>query len=117
MFVRDNSGLSPARRKDANCFLRWILSVISDATIHACYQSAAGGKALETSVSSVILTVYQSAGIEKKDGSKQSLENHAKLDEIRQFSNKKFDESHDVHRSLALAEDYSGEGSISMCPA
>ena len=38
---------------------------------------------------------------------RQSLENHGKLDEIRRLSNKKCEESHDVHRGLALAEDYS----------
>ena len=43
--ARDNSGLSLARRKDATCFLRWIMSLIPDATIQACYQSAAGDKA------------------------------------------------------------------------
>ena len=30
--ARDNSGLSLARRKDATCFLRWIMSVISNTT-------------------------------------------------------------------------------------
>ena len=38
--------------------------------------------------------------------SRQSLENHRKLDEIRRFHNKKFEEGHDVHRNLALAEGY-----------
>ena len=74
--AQDNSGLILARRKDDTCFLRWIMSVIPDATIQAGYQSAALGKDLEKRVSSV----YQSAGIEKEDGSRQSLENHAKLD-------------------------------------
>ena len=32
----------------------------------------------------------------QRDGSRQSLENHGKLDEIRRFSNKKFGEGHDV---------------------
>ena len=45
--ARDDSGLSLARRKDATCFLRWIMSVISDAAIQACYQKAAKNKALE----------------------------------------------------------------------
>ena len=62
---------------------------------------------MEKRVSSVILNVYQSTGIEKEDGSRQSLENHGKLDEIRLLSNKKFEESHYVHRGLALVEDYS----------
>ena len=30
--TRDNSGLSLARRKDATCFLRWIMSVMTDST-------------------------------------------------------------------------------------
>ena len=81
--------------------------MIPDNTIQACYQSAVGGKVLEKRVSSVILIVYQSAGIEKDDGSRQTLENHAKLDEIRRLSSKKFDEIFDVHCSLALAEGYS----------
>ena len=105
--ARDNSGLSLARIKDATSFLRWIMSVIPDATLQACYQSAAGGKALKKKVSSVILNVYQSTAVQKEDGSRQSLENHTELDEIRRCSNKKFDESDDVHRSLALAEDFS----------
>ena len=70
--------------------------MIPDATIQAWYQSAAGGQALEKRVSSVILNVFKSTGIQKEDGSRQSLENHAKLDE-----------SHDVYRSMALEEGYS----------
>ena len=72
--------------------------MIPDATIQACYQSAAGSKTLEKRVSSVILNVYHRTEIEKEDGSRQSLENHAKLDEIRRLSNKKLEESDDVHR-------------------
>ena len=42
--ARDNSGLSLARRKDATCFLRWIMSMMSDSTILACHQRASGVK-------------------------------------------------------------------------
>ena len=45
--ARDNSGLSLARRKDATCFLRWIMSMVSDSTIMACHQRASGGKTME----------------------------------------------------------------------
>ena len=51
--------------------------------------------------------MYQSTGIEKEDGSRQSLESHRKLDEIRRFYNKKFEEKHDVHRNLAPPGEYS----------
>ena len=30
--VRGNSGLNLAKRKDSTCFLRWIMSVMSDTT-------------------------------------------------------------------------------------
>ena len=105
--ARDNSGLSLARRKDVTCFLRWILSVMSDATVQTCHQRAIGSKTMERRVATVTLNVYQSTGIAKGDDSRQSLENHGKLDEIRSFSNKKFGEDNDVHHNLALAEDYS----------
>ena len=62
---------------------------------------------MERRVSTVTLNVYQSTGIEKEDDSRQSLENLGKIDETRRFHNKKFEEGHDVHRNLALAEDYS----------
>ena len=104
--ARDNSGLSLARRKDATCFLRWIMSVMTDSTILACQQRAIGSKTVERRISAVILNVYQSTGIEKEDGSRQSLENHSKLDEIRRFYNKKFEEGHDVHRNLASSGEY-----------
>ena len=104
--ARDNSGLSLARRKDATCFLRWIMSEMNNSTVQACHQRAMGSKTMERRVSTVILNVYQSTGIEKEDDSRQSLENHRKLDEIRRFHNKKFEEGHDVHRNLALAEGY-----------
>ena len=42
----------------------------------------------------------------KEDGSRQSLESHRKLDEIRRFYSKKFEEKHDVHRNLASSEVY-----------
>ena len=105
--ARDNSGLSLVRRKDATCFLRWIMSMMSDSTILACHQRASGSKTVERRVSTIILNVYQSTGIEKEDGSRLSLENHRKLDEVRRFFNKKFEEEHDVHRNLASSEQYS----------
>ena len=45
--ARDSSGLSLARRKDATCFLRWIMSVMTDSTIQACQQRAIGSKTME----------------------------------------------------------------------
>ena len=104
--ARDNSGLSLARRKDATCFLRWIMSMMTNSTVLACHQRAIGSKTVERRVSAVILNVYQSTGIEKEDGSRQSLESHRKLDEIRRFYNKKFEEKHDVHRNLASSGEY-----------
>ena len=105
--ARDNSGLSLARRKDATCFLSWRMSLMTDSTILACHQRASGSKTVERRVSTVILNVYHSTGIEKEDGSRLSLESHRKLDEVRSFYNKKFEEEHDVHRKLASSEEYS----------
>ena len=62
---------------------------------------------MERRISTVILNVYQSTGIEMEDGSRQFLESHGKLGEIRRFYSKKFEEGHDMHRKLALAGDYS----------
>ena len=84
--ARDNSGLSLARRKDATCFLRLIRSVMTNSTVQACHQKAMGSKTMERRVSTIILNVYQSTGIEKEDDSRQSLENHGKLDEIWRLS-------------------------------
>ena len=84
--ARDNSGLSLARRKDATCFLRWTMSMMTDSTILACHQRAVGSKTLERRVSTVILNVYQSTGVEKEE---------------------KFEEKHDdVHRNLASSGEY-----------
>ena len=80
---------------------------MTNSTVQACHQKARGSKSMEIRVSTVIQNVYQSTGIEKEDDSRQSLENHEKLDELRRFHNKKIEEGHDVHRNLALAEDYS----------
>ena len=79
---------------------------MTDSTVQACQQKAVRNKTMERRISTVILNVYQSTEIEKEDGSRQSLENHGKLDEIRRFYIKKFEEGHDVHRNLASAEDY-----------
>ena len=72
--ARDDSGLCLTRRKDANCFMRCIMSVMPDAVIQACYQKATKNPAMENRVSSIILNVEQSAGIEKADESRQSRE-------------------------------------------
>ena len=105
--ARDNSGLSLARRKAATCFLRWIMSAMTNSTVQVCHQKAMGSKTMERRVSTVILNVYQCTAIEKENDCRQSLENDGKLDEIRSVYNKKFEEGHDVHRNLAPAEDYS----------
>ena len=60
LIARDNSGLRLARRKDATCFLRWIMSVMTDSTILACQQRAIGSKTVQRRISAVILNVYQS---------------------------------------------------------
>ena len=51
--------------------------------------------------------LYQSFGIEKEDSSRQSQENHGKMDEIRRFYNKKIEEGHEVRRNYASAAEYS----------
>ena len=61
---------------------------------------------MEHRVSSIILNVYHNAWIEKDAGSRQSLEKHMKIDEVRRFWNKKFDISHDVHRAMIETEEY-----------
>ena len=83
------------------------MSMMTDSTILASHQRASGSKTVERRVATVILNVYQSTGIEKEDGSRLSLESHGKLDEVRRFYNKKFEEEHDVHRNLASSEQYS----------
>ena len=83
------------------------MSVMTNSTVQTCHQKATGIKTMERRVSMLIMNVYHSTGIEKEDDSRQSLESHEKLDEIRRFYNKKFEEGHDVHRNLALARDYS----------
>ena len=80
--LRSESGEKKRRRKDATGFLRWIMSVMNNSTVQACHQRAMGSKTMERRVSTVIRKVYQSTGIEKEDDSRQSLENHRKLDEI-----------------------------------
>ena len=82
------------------------MSVITDTTVQMCHRKAMGSKTMEKRVSTVILNVYQSTGIEKEESSRQSLESHGKLEEIHRFYNKKFEEGHDVHRNLARAEEY-----------
>ena len=82
------------------------MSVMTNSTVQAGHQKAMVSKIMERRVSTVMLNVYQSTGIEKEDDSRQSLENHGKLDKIRRFHNKKFEEGHDVNRNLALAEGY-----------
>ena len=68
------------------------MSVMTDSTVQMCHQKAMGNKTMERRISTVILNVYQSTGIEKEDGSRQFLESHGKLDEIRRFHNKKIEE-------------------------
>ena len=38
--ARDNSGFSLVRRKDATCFLRWIMSLMTDSNIQTCHQKS-----------------------------------------------------------------------------
>ena len=66
------------------------MSVITDTTVQVCNHKAIGSKTMRRRVSTVILNVYQSTGIEKEESTRQSLESQGKLDEIRRFYKKKF---------------------------
>ena len=65
------------------------MSVIFNLVIETCNQRTSKNRALGNRVSSVILNVKQNAEIENVDDSKQSPEKHAKIEEIKRFSNKK----------------------------
>ena len=43
------------------------MSVITDTTVQMCHQKAKGSKTMERRVSTVILNVYQSTGIEERE--------------------------------------------------
>ena len=56
--------------------------------------------------------------VTERESHRQSLESHRKLDEIRRFYNKKFEEKHDAHRNLASSGEYlkpNKRESTSMC--
>ena len=55
--ARHNSGLSLARRKDATCFLRWIMSVMTNSTVQSCHQKAMGSKTMQRRVGKPIGSV------------------------------------------------------------
>ena len=48
--ARDNSGLSLARIKDATCFMRCIMSVMTNSTVQVCHQKAMGSNTMEESL-------------------------------------------------------------------
>ena len=50
------------------------MSVMTNSTVQTCHQKATGSRNMERRISTVILNVYQSSGIEKEDGSRQPLE-------------------------------------------
>ena len=50
------------------------MSVITNTTVQMCHQKAMGSKTMGRRVSTVILNVYQSTGIEKEESSRQSRE-------------------------------------------
>ena len=74
--ARDNSGLSLARRKDAICFLRWTMSMMTHSTILACHQRAIGSKTLERRVSTVILNAssLRERGDQETAGNKRAVQ-------------------------------------------
>ena len=47
--------------------------MMTDSTVQMCHQNAIGNKTMERRISMVILKVYQSTGIGKEGGSRQSL--------------------------------------------
>ena len=47
LIARDNSVLSLARRKDATCFLRWIMSVMTNGTVQGHGEQNYGEESLQ----------------------------------------------------------------------
>ena len=103
--MRTPSSASPLM---ANPFIRtagqlmfaWSLLGIELETLTSYDKLKLGGKNLE------VYRVLMQHVARDNSGSSLARRSHRKLDEIRRFYNKKFEEKHDVHRNLASSGEY-----------
>ena len=105
LFSRDDSAIAWAKRKDALCFLRFVVDRIPNPVLGECIKTIRHGEVDG-------LELYQDMPLAISNKESDGMESYRRLEEVRRYSNKELKVSRELIEAVRGQKDYATLGKL-----
>ena len=113
MISRDDSAIAWAKRKDALCFVRFVVDRIPTTVLEECIKTILqGGVDCERNFLRALLELYQDMPLPIPSKESKDMESYRRLEEVRRYSNKELKVSRESIEAVRGQKDYATLGKL-----
>ena len=113
LISRDNSAIAWAKRKDALCFVRFVVDLIPTMVLRECIKTIRqAGVDFERNFLNASLDPYQEMPLPKPNKEANDMESYRRLEEVRRYSNKELKVSRESIKAVRGQKDYATLGKL-----
>ena len=110
---REDSAIAWAKRKDALCFVRFVVDRIPTPVLGECIQTIRqGGLDGERNFLRALLELYQDMPLAISNKESNDIESYRRLEEVRRYSNKELKVSRELFEAVRGQKDYATLGKL-----
>ena len=111
LISRDDSVIAWAKRKDALCFVRFVVDLIPTSVLGECIKTIRqGGVDCERNFLRALLELYQDMPLAIPNKESNDMESYRRLEEVRRYSNKELKVSRELIEAVRGKKDYATLG-------
>ena len=113
LISRDDSAIAWAKRKDALCFVRFVVDRMPTPVLEECIKTIRqGGVDRERNFLSALLELYQDMSLPIPNKESNDMERYRRLEEVRRYSNKELKVSRESIEAVRGQKDYATLGKL-----
>ena len=113
LISRDDSAIAWAKRKDAFCFVRFVVDRIPTPVLRECIKSIRqGGVDCKRNFLRALLELYQDMALAIPNKESNDMESYRRLQEVRRYSNKELKVSRELIEAVRGQKDYATLGKL-----
>ena len=113
LFSRDDSAIAWAKRKDALCFVRFVVDRIPTPVLGECLKTIRQGEVDgERNFLRALLELYQDMPLAISNKESEDMESYRRLEEVRRYSNKELKVSRELIDAVRGQKDYATLGKL-----
>ena len=113
LISRDDSAIAWAKRKDALCFVRFVMGRIPTPVLEECVKTIRqGGVDRERNFLRALLELYQDMPLLIPSKETNDIGSYRRLEEVRKYANKEFKVSRESIEAVREQKDYATHGKL-----